>query len=89
MVKLRKRVDEFQNISGNDSSNSDFSWIETDAEFSERWEKAEQEMLEGDVVELSYLREHAKQLSNTVRELLKSGDIDDEDCYKSITASIK
>ena len=45
MVKLRKRVDEFQNISGNDSSNSDFSWIETDAEFSERWEKAEQEML--------------------------------------------
>ncbi len=52
MVKLKKRFDEFQNISGDDSSNSDFSWVETDAEFSEKWDKAEQEMLEGDVISL-------------------------------------
>ena len=52
MVKLRKRVDEFQNISGDDSSNSDIDWVETDAEFSEKWDKAEQEMLDGDVISL-------------------------------------
>ena len=52
MVNLKKRFDEFQNISGDDSSNSDFAWVETDAEFSEKWDKAEQEMLEGDVISL-------------------------------------
>jgi hypothetical protein len=89
MVKL-KRVDELQKTPDSDTLESDFTWLEeTDTEFSERFDKAEQEMIDGNVVEVSYLREHAKQLSNTVRELLKSGDIDDEDCYKSITASIK
>ena len=89
MVKL-KRVDELQKTPDSDTLESDFTWLEeTDTEFLERFDKAEQEMIDGIVVEVSYLREHAKQLSNTVRELLKSGDIDDEDCYKSITASIK
>ena len=86
MVKLKKRCDEF-NISSNNSFVE--TWDETDAESSERWDKAEQEMLEGKGYDYSYVKEKSDQFSELVRKILESGDINDDTCYENLLASIE
>lgn len=86
MVKLRKRCDEFTN-----SANNSFEefWDETDEESSERWNKAEQEMLDGKGYDYSYVKEKSDQFSELVRKTLESGDINDDTCYENLLASIE